>query len=688
MSTPPAPLFIDTETFSSVPIANGVYAYAEKAEVMLVSFAVGDGAAGVWDRTTGEPMPKALANALYDRDVPIVAHNAQFDRTLLKTANIYPPLSRWRCTQARALAHSLPGSLDALGGVLGLPADAVKDKAGKQLIQLFCKPRPVNSALRRATRDTHPAEWARFVEYARQDIVALREIARRLPAWNDTPAERALWLLDQGVNDRGVAVDIDLAESALAAVATARAANDARTRELTDNAVKAATQRDALLAHVLAEYGVDLPDMQAATLERRIADPDLPEALRELLALRLQASTVSTAKYKALLRSVSRDGRLRGTLQFCGASRTGRWSGRVFQPQNLPRPTAEAGAIDAGIQALKADCADLIVPDVVQLASDALRGSIVAPPGRKLVVADLSNIEGRVLAWLAGEQWKLDAFRAFDAGRGADLYKLAYAASFRVEPGAVTKGQRQIGKVQELAFGYEGGVGAWVTFAAAYGIDLEALADSVFDTLPAAPLAEAQRALAYAKLRHQTFGLSDRAWLMCDVFKRLWRAAHPATVSLWQRLRDAFLVVCRIGGQQAVGRLTFCKTGNWLRIVLPSGRSLCYPSPRVEADDALSYMGTNQYTRKWQRLKTYGGKLAENVTQAVARDVMAAAMPAAEAADYAIVLTVHDELVTETPASADYSAAGLAALMAVVPPWAPGLPLAAAGFESARYKKD
>ncbi|HBI8282959.1 TPA: DNA polymerase, partial [Escherichia coli] len=215
----------------------------------------------------------------------------------------------------------------------------------------------------------------------------------------------------------------------------------------TDGEVQAATQRDALIKHIVESYGVELPDMQRSTLERRIADPDLPSAVKELLAIRLQASTTSTSKYKALMKGVSHDGRLRGTLQFCGASRTGRWAGRLFQPQNLPRPSLKQEQIDEGIEALKAGCADLLFDNIMELTSSALRGCIIAPTGKKLVVSDLSNIEGRMLAWLAGEEWKLNAFREYDAGTGPDLYKLAYAKAFDIAPDDVDKHMRQIGKV-------------------------------------------------------------------------------------------------------------------------------------------------------------------------------------------------------------------------------------------------
>ncbi|KDC01369.1 DNA-directed DNA polymerase domain protein [Bordetella bronchiseptica D993] len=485
-----------------MPIQNGTHAYAEKAEVLLFAYALDNGPVYVWDAASGEKMPDDLRWALIDENVALCAHNSHFDRTVLRHAMPDYPLAlpRWRDTMVKALAHSLPGALGDLCDILKVPTDKAKDKAGKQLIMLFCKPRPATSKLRRATRETHPAEWAKFVEYAGLDIEAMRVIDQKLPAWNYQGTELALWHLDQTINDRGVMVDTDLAHAAIRAVERTQKVLAARTSDITLGAVQAATQRDAMLRHVLAAYGLDLPDMQQSTLERRIADPDLPAELRELLGIRLQASTTSTSKYKTLAKGVSSDGRLRGTLQFNGASRTGRWAGRLFQPQNLPRPVLKQDAIERGIAALKADCADLLFANVMELTSSAIRGCIVAPEGKKLVVADLSNIEGRMIAWLAGEDWKLAAFREFDDGAGPDLYKLAYAKAFAVSPDSVDKDQRQIGKVMELMLGYEGGVGAFLTGAATYGIDLDAMADAAW---PSIPRRHHRRGRAVPRLAHR-----------------------------------------------------------------------------------------------------------------------------------------------------------------------------------------
>ncbi|EAW4991466.1 DNA polymerase [Salmonella enterica] len=683
-------LYADLETFSETPINCGTHRYAEKAEVMLFAYALDDQPVKVWDLTTGQPMPPDLSAALSDPTVMTVWHNGgMFDSVVLRHAlNIDLPPERIHDTMVQALAHGLPGSLSDLCDILGVESDKAKDKAGRQLIILFCKPRPKNSKIRRATRSTHPEAWKRFVSYAGSDISAMREIYRKIPRWNFTPEERALWCLDQRINCRGVCIDTGLAQSAIAAVEQEQQRLAERTQAMTDNEVQAATQRDAMLRHIAAAFGIELPDMQAATLERRIADPDTPPALRELLAVRLQSCTTSVSKYKKLINCVSSDGRLRGTLQFCGASRTGRWAGRLFQPQNLPRPSLEQEQIDEGIEALKAGCADLLFDNIMELTSSALRGCIMVPEGKKLVVSDLSNIEGRKLAWLAGEQWKLDAFREYDEGTGPDLYKLAYARAFNISPDNVDKYQRQIGKVMELGLGFGGGVAAFLTFALVYGLDLDELANAALPNIPRDVIREAKSWYDESVKRKSTYGLSERVFIACDSLKRLWRRAHPATCDFWYELeRTVRAAIATPQKTLYCGYLKIRRDGAWLRIQLPSGRALCYPSPSIEKGN-ITYQGVNSYSRKWQRLKTYGGKLVENVTQAAARDVLAGNMPLIEDAGYSIVLTVHDEVICEAPDTDDFNDKALSALLSTNPEWAPDIPLNAGGFEAYHYRKE
>lgn len=517
-------------------------------------------------------------------------------------------------------------------------------------------------------------------------------------------SELDLWHLDQKINDRGFFVDVQLAVNAVAADAADKTELADRAYGLTYGEVESATKRAALLKHILEHYGVSLPDMQADTLERRLHDDSLPWEVKELIAVRLLASSTSASKYKRLLEARNADDRLRGTMQFCGANRTARWAGRIFQPHNLPRIDIEAAAewhgktkitdeeaaeyVAAGVDALRAGAVEMFFDKPTRVISAAIRGCIAAPKGRKLVVSDLSNIEGRKLVWLSGEEWKLQAFRDFDAGIGADLYKVAYARAFQMDPADVDKEQRQIGKVMELALGYEGGVGAFVTMAAVYGLDLDELARKAWPLIPEDVREEAAKFWRWSVEKKRTLGLDEKVFKVCDSLKRLWRRAHLATVQFWADLRGAMQAASAApaGKEFTAGRLVVDKKQNWLRVRLPSGRYLSYPAARLDGEK-LSYLGNCPYTRQWKRIGTYGGKAAENATQAGSRDVLADRMQPAEDAGYEIVLHVHDELVTECPDSPEFSAEGLSKILSTNPAWAPGLPLAAAGFETYRYRK-
>lgn len=691
-------LWLDLETFNEADIRVGTHRYAETVEIMVVAYAIDDGPVTVLD-IAGRALGSYCADffealALADE---VWAHNSHFDRTMIRHVwpEYCPELPRWRDTMVQAYAHGLPGGLDKLCSILNVPIDEAKHGRGKDLVKLFCKPRPKNMGLRRATRETHPAEWAEFLAYAGNDITAMRAVQARLPNWNYKGRELDLWHLDQRINDRGVAVDLELARAAIKVTTREAERLDAEVQDrtgycdLAGTGVESARKRDQLLAHLLEEHGVELPDMKGSTLERRLQDETLPEAVKALLRLRLDACTTSTAKYKSLVKSASSDSRLRGTLQFCGAQRTGRWAGRMFQPQNLPRvPKSLVKEVPTAIEAIKADAADLLYPNVMEISSACIRGCLVAPQGRKLVVADLSNIEGRMLAWLARESWKLAAFAAFDLGKGHDLYKIAYGKSFGVRPEDVDGDQRQLGKVQELALGYEGGVGAFVSMGAVYGVDMNEAYTPVWNAADFELQEAAIGMWKWALKKNRTLGLTQEAYIASEIVKRAWRQANPNIVQFWADLQKAVQeAILYPKTLFTVGYLKIRRDGAWLRIGLPSGRALCYPAPQVD-DGQISYMGINQYTKKWQRLKTYGGKLAENVTQAGARDVIGNAMPIAEGAGYELVLTVHDELITEAPDSSEFNVKHLSSLLSTVPDWAPGLPLAAAGFEDYRYRKE
>ena len=690
-------VYADTETFCELSLkTRGSYRYAEDAEIMIFTYAFDDGPVKLWDCTKDKRMPTDLRDAFDDPDALFVFHNGGgFDRLVIQyDLKIILPPERIHDTMARAFSHGFPGSLDLLCDVLRVPVSKAKDKDGKRLINLFCSPRRAEQTLRRATPQTHPLEWEKFCRYAMLDIEAMRYIDGKMPLWNYTGYELRLWHLDQRINMRGCQIDIDLCTTALRAVERRQKLLSAETEQITLGDVKSATQRDELLRHILETYGINLPDMQASTLERRIEDPNLPLELKQLLSVRLQTAATSSSKYKKFLNLISKDGRYRGALQFSGASRTKRWSARGVQLQNLPKPTMEPEEIEFGIRCMKEDCEDLFFDDVMELSKNAIRGCIVASPGKKLCISDLANIEGRDAAWLAGENWKLKAFTAYDAKVGDDLYRLSYAKSFNIPVSQVDGGkprghQRAIGKVQELMLQYAGGVGAFVTGALTYGVDLQSMAAKAWPEIPRDVREEAEGMWEWAAKKKRTLGLPQNIFMACDALKRLWRRAHPNIVATWDEIAEAARNA--IDSKDRIykaRRLAFDRKGNWLRMHLPSGYYLCYPGPQVSADGEISFMGVNQYSRKWERLRTYGGKLFENACQSTARDVMAWNMERVENAGYEIVLSVHDELITETPDDLAHSHEELSALLATVPSWAEGLPLAASGFETQRYRKD
>lgn len=699
----PRRLWIDLETRASVPIKHGVAKYSTTVEVIQVHWCWDDGKVTIEDLTANKPSKALLSaaqEALNDPNVEVWAHGAEFDRTCLETTEWWPdvPLHRWRCTMAMARMHGLPGGLDKLSGIFKLPPELAKDERGKDLIQLFCVPRRDGKY---NDRHSHPKQWAQFLSYGGQDVVAMRAVWKVTPKWNSTPRMWAFWHLDQRMNKRGVAVDLLLAEKAVEATTRAKARLAARTKKLsklnpelleeTESALEATTQRDRLLAY-MSEFGVDLPDLKADTVERRLEDESLPEHIKELLRIRQKASKASTAKYKrALTQHVG--GRLRNLLVFCGAARTGRWAGRTLQPQNLPRPKHKQWKIDLAIRMLQMGEIDLLDPeDVLGLASSCLRGLIVAGKGRKLVVSDLANIEGRFMAWIAGEQWKLDAFAAYDAKKGPDLYIIAYCRAFNIPFDSIKDDKdprRQIGKVMELALQYYGGVGAFCSMAETYHLKLDKLADAAWDVIPAAVMAESRKLYAKAQKSRRTYGLPEKQWLVCQSLVSMWRAAHPKICQFWRDLDTA--IKCAIAHPNRVymagDKIAVDRRGNWLRLKLPSGRYLCYPAPRA-SEDGRSFIGVNPYTKQWGRISTYSGKDAENVVQGGCADILMDGLLAADLAGYNPVLSVHDEALTEPKNESAYNERGLSRLLCRASRrWTAGLPLAAKGFEGPRYRK-
>lgn len=693
-------LYLDTETRSDVNLKkHGLYRYTQgkKFDVILLSWAIDDEPPHVWDiaNTGYKAIPKRLASALTNPKTEFLIHNSGFDRTVMavkKLANI--PVERTVDTMVMALAHGLPASLDMLGKALGLPDEMTKMDEGRRLIRLFCNVRKdgwFNNI------NTHPEDWALFKQYALMDIVAMRECYKRMPKANYPTLEHRFWQIDQKINARGIPVDVEFAEAAVREAEVEKETLDVLTVDLTKGAVARTTQRDKFKEYLKERFGIDMPDMQAPTIERRLMDPELPLAARTLLETRVQASQNAAAKYQTILNHHD-GGRIKNTLQMYGASRTGRDAGRVFQPQNLKRPTMWHGrdgaeldaAIEEDVVAIKGGIVTFVHPGkVMEVLGNCVRSVIRAPEGKKLVQADLSNIEGRGLVWLSDETWKIQFFYDFDSGKiKFDNYVAAYSRAMGVPPEEVDRDRRNIGKVMELGLGYGGGVAAFLQFVDVYGLDLKELARSVHSTADHT-MAECVAKYDWAVENKYHAGLEQFEYAACEYLKTKWREAHPKTVKFWSDLEQAFRNAINFRNKSFwVGRLEFRRHGGWLTIKLPSGRRLVYANPKVDEDGQLSFMGVDGYTKKWQRIKTYSGKLAENVTSATARDVLIHRLPDIEAAGYEVIMRVHDEFVTEAPDTDEYSSDELARLMAMPHEWTPGFPLAAAGFEAKRYRKD
>ncbi len=725
-------LFLDTETYSPVDLKkSGAYAYSEhpETEIMICSYAFGGEPVRLWDSTDGSRMPEDLRKGLRrvqrGKAKLVMQNGLLFDRLLMRECwgiDIDP--RNIIDTMICAFRHSLPGSLDALCQVLQVEEENAKDKRGKALIQRFCKPTPKNYKVRRYTKETHPGEWAEFLSYAKSDISAMREVYHSLPQWGNIEFENTVLAIDQRINDRGFFVDTALANAAIDAVKQHKIelqqeANEKWGAGLT-GAAFLPTLRDLAPAH-------EILNAQKSTLNDLLADDDLPDDARTIIEMRLGASSTASTKYTPLLASLNGDGRCRGTIQYGAAKRTLRWGGRRFQPQNIARGYFSGDELDTGIKMLLKGKAHWCY-DVSKLTASTVRGCIIPEPGNKLVVADYSNVEGRGLAWLAGEETALATFLA-----GLDIYCVTAGKMFGLDPDhikQVRKDLRQIGKACELGLGYGGGVAAFLTFAKNLGLDLYAMAETMKGTFPDHIWAAAKRGYEYARIQEKnkkgfagqkaerpSYDLPKNVWLTCDSIKRMWRESHPKTCAFWNDLESAAMnainnpgksywagAEVRENGDQAIRiRRTKGKDGSpgwWLQVELPSGRILSYPGigisvekqideddDRTEYRERIRYMGENQTTRQWGKQYTYGGKLAENVTQALCRDLLANALVTVENAGWPIILHVHDEIVTEVPNTPEYTVAELESMMCLLPTWAAGFPLAAEGAELMRYAK-
>lgn len=720
-------LFLDFETFSEADLKKvGSYAYAEHptTEVLICTYAFDDAPVQVWDCTDGSDMPGDLHRALRrlvkpNSRIKMVWHNGGlFDRLIMKHCWGFDiPVSNTIDTMIWAFRHALPGSLDALCEVLGVSADNAKDKRGKALIQRFSKPTPKNYKIRRYTAETHPDEWALFIKYAVSDITAMREVFHKLPRWGNSEFEDRVLELDQLINDRGFKVDVALAEAAIEAVEKHKAQLQEEAQRKYGGSL---TGNDFL--PILRELAPAhrIHNAQKSTLNDLLADDDLPDDARTIIEMRLGAASTASTKYNPLLLGRSSDDRRRGCIQYGGAKRTLRFAGKGFQPQNLARGYYHDDELDKGISALLKGRAHRRF-DVAKLTASTVRSCIIPEAGHKFVVADYSNVEGRGLAWLAGEDDLIEVFV-----NGVDVYKKLASTVFNVAYEAVTKDQRQIAKAMVLGLGYAGGVGAFVTFAKNLGLDLNDMTRTLDGTFPDHIWAATARGYEWARIQEAkrpprpgekddrpSYILDKKVWRTCDALKRMYREANPAIVQFWRDIEDAAMAAIRNPGKEFTAGPRGVKfsrnvetdnngnkvAGWWLRMTLPSGRVMSYPGVglsvsketdedgKVSTNVRIKYQGENQLTRQWGFQYTYSGKLVENCTQALCRDLLANALLNVEANGYTIVLHVHDEIICETPDTPEYNVAELERLMCELPEWAEGFPLVAEGAEMMRYAK-
>jgi len=645
---------IDIETYSDVNIKKaGLYRYVQSPAFRVLLFAYSfDGAEPqIIDLAQGEKIPLDVQIALFSPDIVKHAYNAAFEwYCLSKHFRVKEPakwLPQWRCTMVHGLYCGLIGGLGEVGEVLGLPADKQKDKIGGLLIQKFCVPGKNGQPI---TPAQEPQKWGLFKSYCKQDVVTEMEVERRLSAFPVPDRVQREWEQDMRVNLAGVRLDMDLAEGAKAYADAELAGLKEQLRLITGLANPgSAAQMKAWLSEQLGE---EVPKLDKAAVEEYLAREELPLKVRAALELKQRLGKTSVSKYKAMLDCVCPDGRIRGLLQFYGASRTGRWAGRLVQMQNLPRNYIEE--LDYARELVKTGRVGglaVVFGNVPDTLSQLIRTAFIPAEGHKFVVADFSAIEARVIAWLAGETWRMKAF-----ANGEDIYCASASRIFGVPvvKHGINGHLRQKGKVAELACGYGGGVPAMKSMGGA--------------NMPESELKQI---------------IND------------WRRASPSIVQLWYALESAAMAAVRTGLPENAAGLIFRYESTpedlrFLTIELPSGRKLFYANPFFApnrfGNDSLHYYGAK--AGKWTALETYGGKLTENVVQAIARDCLAAALDNLEAAGYRTVMHIHDEVILDVPSDkADLEA--VCKLMCAPPiPWARGLLLNADGFVGEYYKKD
>lgn len=645
-------LSIDIETYSSVDLVkSGVYPYTEAPdfEILLFAYAWDDGPVEVIDLTEVEDLPEDVMNALTDPSVIKTAFNANFERTCIaKHFDIECDPAQWQCTAVHAAYLGLPGSLDGVAKCLKLGAQ--KDTKGKNLIRYFsvpCKPTKANGGRTRNLPHHDPEKWQQFIEYNRQDVEVERAIRKKLERYPVPEFEHRLWCLDQKIVDRGVMLDAELVEQAIKGDTAFHKQREDEAKALTG--LENPNSVAQLKKWLEDEHNVNVTSLSKDNVAALIEQTE-NEDVKRVLRLRQEMSKTSVKKYQAMQRVRCRDGRARGLIQFYGANRTGRWAGRLVQVQNLPRNYLPDLALARElVRSGDHETLEMLYDNIPDVLSQLIRTAFIPSPGHRLIVSDFSAIEARVIAWLAGEKWRLDVFNSH-----GKIYEASASQMFGVPIEQITKGSdlRQRGKVAELALGYQGGVGALKQMGALdMGLTEEELPELV----------------------------------------QTWRGANPNIVQFWYDVERAALTAVREKRKVPLRHgIAFLHEAGMMRIKLPSGRHLTYVRPKIGKNkfgkDAISYEGVGDQG-KWMRLDTYGGKLVENIVQAVARDCLAVAMMRVADAGYPIVMHVHDELVVDAPHGFG-SLTEVEAIMSRPIEWAPDLPLKAEGFETDFYMKD
>ena len=647
-------LSIDIETFSSVSLQKcGVYTYAESPDfdILLFGYAWDDGPAEVIDLTAGSRLPDEILNALHNPNVLKTAFNANFERVCLSAyLGFTQQPDQWQCTAVFARELGLPASLEDVGVVIGLSEEKQKLKTGKALIRYFsvpCKPTKTNGQRTRNLPAHDPEKWALYIDYNRQDVEAEREIRKKLSHFDVIKSEQSLWEADQRINDRGVGVDLIFAKHAVEIDEVIKNRLFEQAKDLTglDNP-KSTSQ--------LKNWIEETSGVEVASLNKKeignVRDAIDNEDVNDMLDIRVGLSKTSTEKYNAMIRTACDDNRIRGLTQFYGAARTGRWAGRLVQMQNLPQNKMPERDLDIARQLVRSgnlETLELLYDDISYTLSQLIRTAFIPDKGNRLIVADFSAIEARIIAWLAGEQWRLDVFNSH-----GKIYEASAEQMFHLPPGSVGKGDpmRQKGKIAELALGYGGSTGALISMGAL------------------------------------TMGLNE------DELKPLvysWRSANKAITKFWWDTDEAArkTITRQIPSYLPHG-IAFRKQGPLLRLRLPNGRELSYVKPAI-IDDDITYEGTLQNSGNWGRIESYGPKLVENIVQAVARDCLAETIMKVEMAGYPVVFHVHDELICEVPESeTDEALKTVLQIMKTPLSWAESLPLKGDGYSCEYYRKD